>query len=48
MSELADKEKIEQLEKQLRLAEVVINKLTPYSANQRQMVDSYYRFKLES
>ena len=48
MSELTDKEKIKQLEKQLLLAEGVIDNLKPYSVNQRQMVNSYYTFKLES
>lgn len=36
---------IKKLEKQLALAEGVIDNLKPYSVNQRQMVNSYYKYK---
>jgi len=39
---------VERLQKQLVLAESVIEKLKPYSVNQRQMVNSYHKFKLEN
>ena len=43
---MSDQQKqIDALKKQLELAERVINNLKPYSVNQRQMVNSYYKFK---
>lgn len=39
---------VERLQKQLLLAESVVDKLKPYSVNQRQMVNSYHKYKLEN
>jgi uncharacterized membrane protein len=39
---------VERLQKQLLLAESVIEKLKFYSVNNRQMVNSYYKFKIEN
>ena len=39
---------IDRLQKQLALAEIVISRIRPSCINQKQMIDSYNKFKLNN